>query len=792
MSGRFALIIGNSHYDDPNLGRLSAPDLDVQGLEEVLKAPHIGQFDEVTTLLNEGCASVRKAVARFYDRRRRDDLLLLYFSGHGVKDEQGHLYLALRDSESALLAGTAIETAFITARMDRSVSKRQVLVLDCCHSGAFASGAKAAQGVSVGTAEAFEGTGLGRVILTATDSTQYAWEGDRIIGDADNSLFTHFLIDGLKTGAADCDDDGVVTVDELYDYVHEHVVDASPRQTPRKWSYRQEGDIVLAQNPFSKRAMLPPEIEEAKNSKLSSLRLEAVRDLEALLGGRYSGRRLAALTALKELSLDDSRKVANAALQALKSYDDKQQADVPKPPAEPASARQQLPDAVATPPAAPTAETDRAIAPIAEMRPAVTGREARAAQAPATPEVRVDARPSDIFISYEHHDRLKARALANALVAQGWTVWWDRRIAPGEAFDVVIERELGICKCVIVLWSGLSVSATWVRNEARRAAKRKVLVPILIEPVEPPLEFENLQAADLTTWEPSAEHPEFEAVLDRIQALAPSQSRVARLAVENARREFLAGRIQTALESLEQFSPSHPLVTRALGELKAEVERSEGAREDAVRREAERVQRQQRLAVAVAEIEALLGRMELDAADRALAVAERDFERPAECSPLRERINVLRDQAQRDVLARRVVEDARRESSEGHLQAALARLEQFSPSHALVTRALAELRAEHERIEHERQAEMRREAERVEHERQAEMRREAERLEHERQAEMRREAERLEHERQADMRREADAAKRHAERGAGKTGAEERPEWDQLAAPPAASRQTTA
>jgi uncharacterized caspase-like protein len=76
--------------------------------------------------------------------------------------------------------------------MDRSFSKSQVLVLDCCHSGAFAHGTKAAQGVSVGTAEAFEGTGLGRVILTATDSTQYAWDGDEIIGDAPNSLFTHF------------------------------------------------------------------------------------------------------------------------------------------------------------------------------------------------------------------------------------------------------------------------------------------------------------------------------------------------------------------------------------------------------------------------------------------------------------------------------------------------------------------------------------------------------------------------------------------------------------------------
>ncbi len=345
MAGKFALIIGNSHYDDPSLGRLKAPDMDVQGLEEVLKAPDVGHFDEVTTLLNEGCASVRKAVARFYDKRQRDDLLLLYFSGHGVKDEQGRLYLALRDTESALLAGTAIETAFISERMDRSFSKRQVLVLDCCHSGAFAHGAKAAQGVSVGTAEAFEGTGVGRVILTATDSTQYAWEGDRIIGDAQNSLFTHFLIDGLKTGAADRDGDGVVTVDELYDYVREQVVNTTPRQTPYKWTYRQQGDIVLAKNPFVKRSALPPEIDEAINSKLSSLRLEAVRDLQTLVRGHHVDRARAALAALKALSLDDSRKVANAAVDVLKSFDEEERvrlaeeghADTRAPLAEPAA-----------------------------------------------------------------------------------------------------------------------------------------------------------------------------------------------------------------------------------------------------------------------------------------------------------------------------------------------------------------------------------------------------------------------------------------------------------------------
>jgi TIR domain/Caspase domain len=649
MAAKFALIIGNSRYDDLNLGRLQAPDLDVKGLEEVLKAPNIGQFDEVITLVNEGCASVRKAIARFYDRRQRDDLLLLYFSGHGVKDDQGHLYLALRDTESALLSGSAIETAFITDRMDRSFSKRQVLVLDCCHSGAFANGAKAAQGVSVGTAEAFEGTGLGRVILSATDSTQYAWEGDRVIGDAQTSLFTHFLIDGLRTGAADRDDDGLVTVDELYDYVRDQVVDATPRQTPRKWSYREQSDIVLAQNPTTKRWVLPPDIGEAKNSRLSSLRLVAVRDLEQLLRGQDSERSRAALTALKELSLDDSRKVANAAIQVLKAYEEER--------------------------AVPPKDPDRSHAPQTDTRHGTRGRGVRGpGESPSTLETRIEVLPSDIFISYEHHDRDKARALANALGAQGWTVWWDRRIAPGEAFDMIIERELASCKCVIVLWSARSVGATWVRNEARRAARRKVLVPVLIEPVEPPLEFENLQAADLATWDANAEHPEFEAVLDRIQAFAPSRHHPARVAVDNARREFAAGRTREALNSLEQFRPMNILVSHALKELRADAERIESGRAEAVRRDAQGVQRQ-RFAVATARIEERLGRVELDAAEQELSAAEKEFGALPECRLLRERLTALRDHAQRDQLARAVVDSAPRESANGRTQTALARLE---------------------------------------------------------------------------------------------------------------------
>jgi Caspase domain/TIR domain len=651
MSGKFALIIGNSRYDDASLGRLKAPDIDVYELESVLKSPEVGRFDEVTTLLNQDCASVRKAIARFYDQRQRDDLLLLYFSGHGVKDEQGHLYLALRDTESGLLAGSAIETAFISGRMDRSFSKRQVLVLDCCHSGAFAHGAKAAQGASVGTAEAFEGTGQGRVVLTATDSTQYAWEGDQIIGDAPNSLFTHFLIEGLKTGAADKDADGVVTVDELYDYVREQVVTTTPKQTPHKWSYLQRGDIVIAQNPFAARSALPTEIEEAINSKLSGLRLEAVSHLDALLRGHDAGRARAAWEALKALSLDDSRKVANAAAQVI-------------------SARDQ--------------EAGRSADPAARV-------DGAAAQG-------LDpARPSDIFISYAHEDQARARALAGVLAARGWKVWWDRKIAPGEAYDVIIERELGTCKCAIVLWSATSVHATWVRNEARRAARRKVLLPILIDAVEMPLEFENLQAADLTSWKDTGEDPELEAVVDRILALSPIPNEArAREAVEQARQEVAAGRRGAARSRLEQFRPAHPLVSRMLTELR-EDERLERDRTEAARREAEAARSaQQRAEAARREVEA--ARVEQERVETA--------KREAEAARIeRERAEAQQRAADAARIEQERAETARREAE-------TARVER---EHVETARRMAEAaRVERERVEAARRAE---DAARAEHQR---------------------------------------------------------------------------
>jgi class 3 adenylate cyclase/tetratricopeptide (TPR) repeat protein len=131
---------------------------------------------------------------------------------------------------------------------------------------------------------------------------------------------------------------------------------------------------------------------------------------------------------------------------------------------------------------------------------------------------------SDIFISYSSKDREKARKIAKALEAQGWSVWWDRKIPPGKSFDKVIEEELDASKCVVVLWSKASVGSDWVKTEAAEGKQRGMLFPVLIDDVaaKVPLEFKRIQAVDLVTWEKDKPHPEFTNLLNAIsEVLGP-------------------------------------------------------------------------------------------------------------------------------------------------------------------------------------------------------------------------------------------------------------------------------
>src|SRR6185437_3798226 len=145
--------------------------------------------------------------------------------------------------------------------------------------------------------------GRGRAVITASSAMEYAFEAGELVGTSQvpPSVFTSALVQGLETGEADRDQDGLVGLDELYDYVYDKVRAVTPNQTPGKWTFGMQGELVIARRsrPVTTPAPLPPELREAIDSPLAPVRAAAVQELARVLHGTHAGRALAARLALE-------------------------------------------------------------------------------------------------------------------------------------------------------------------------------------------------------------------------------------------------------------------------------------------------------------------------------------------------------------------------------------------------------------------------------------------------------------------------------------------------------------
>ena len=124
-----------------------------------------------------------------------------------------------------------------------------------------------------------------------------------------------------------------------------------------------------------------------------------------------------------------------------------------------------------------------------------------------------------IFLSYASVDRARVEALVQALQSEGLDVWWDRDIPRGKNFSRVIAEALEQATCAIGVWSRASIDSEWVFNEASEARKRGMLVPVLVDDVEPPLEFRHLQAARLVDWRGDKDDSEWAGLLEAVRGL---------------------------------------------------------------------------------------------------------------------------------------------------------------------------------------------------------------------------------------------------------------------------------
>jgi len=239
---KVALLIGVGDYDR-GLPPLPGATKDVEALKNVLANPDIGGFDEVKPLFNPERQEMEEAIYRLFAHRQKDDLLLFYFSGHGITDDQGRLYFSTRTTykeNGNLVKPTAVEARVLQNNMSESRSNHQVVILDCCFSGAIAQGltVKATGNVDFKT----QLGGRGRAILTSSTSTQYSFETQ----DSELSLYTRYLVDGLVQGDADGDSDGWISVEDLHEYASNKVREIHPQMTPKIYPVEEGHKILLA------------------------------------------------------------------------------------------------------------------------------------------------------------------------------------------------------------------------------------------------------------------------------------------------------------------------------------------------------------------------------------------------------------------------------------------------------------------------------------------------------------------------------------------------------------------
>ncbi|CAK8711391.1 hypothetical protein KKHLCK_00385 [Candidatus Electrothrix laxa] len=246
---RYAILIGNSIFpEEPKLAELRCPEHDVEAVDAVLRDPAFGGFTQTFSFPNRPSHEILPELNRILSAARKDDLVLVYYSGHGKRNSSGHLCLTTRNTTFSALEATSIPTSFLKYLFDQSNSRRKVLLLDCCYSGL------------IGTAFVPKGdvdsqlqdmSGEGTFIMTASTGIEVAVEkeGDRL------GLFTKHLVEGIRSGEADRNEDGWVDMQEQ--------VRAEGVQEPMQWGLDAKGKLVIAR---SGRAPKEKQLGEAESA----------------------------------------------------------------------------------------------------------------------------------------------------------------------------------------------------------------------------------------------------------------------------------------------------------------------------------------------------------------------------------------------------------------------------------------------------------------------------------------------------------------------------------------------
>ena len=264
---RVALVIGIDDYIDPAISPLRHAGADAVAVAEQLAAPTGGGFDRVVCLTGPEEVTRERLLDELKllgTSARREDVVVLYFSGHGTlalrADGELAPYLLVRDSRPGALDASALELGAIRRFFSSIPARRKALIIDACFNG----DGKSAVGPSVAEHTArlspdrpftdLDGLGVGEAYLFATTLGRPAREDDEL----GHGTYTWFLLQALswETALADVNGDGLVTAYEAHDWARGKVHERTNGVQLPEAAFRVVGvyDVVLAGSPHQRRA----------------------------------------------------------------------------------------------------------------------------------------------------------------------------------------------------------------------------------------------------------------------------------------------------------------------------------------------------------------------------------------------------------------------------------------------------------------------------------------------------------------------------------------------------------
>lgn len=133
---------------------------------------------------------------------------------------------------------------------------------------------------------------------------------------------------------------------------------------------------------------------------------------------------------------------------------------------------------------------------------------------------------ADIFVSYASADRERIAPLVGMLEEMGWTLWWDRQLHGGSYFPQEIEDEATGADTILVAWSSASIGSPWVADEAQLGRDEGKLIPLILDPVMPPMGFRQIHTLDFSSWTPGQNDATFQSLVTAIKRLQLASTQI--------------------------------------------------------------------------------------------------------------------------------------------------------------------------------------------------------------------------------------------------------------------------